>query len=136
MPRSRNSSAIVGVSDHAGWAVLVTVADDGTVCDRRRVELIDADLPNMPIHHDAQALPAAQAIALVERVRTSAVRCAKRTLATLANDVSLAIRGIALRECPTLPPTILEQIANYRARNVADWVMYRRALADAAESVG
>ena len=30
---------IIGVSDHGGWAVLVTVARDGTLLDRRRVEL-------------------------------------------------------------------------------------------------
>jgi hypothetical protein len=29
------------VSDHAGFAVLVTVASDGTIFDRRRIELID-----------------------------------------------------------------------------------------------
>jgi hypothetical protein len=32
---------IIGVSDHGGWAVLVTVAGDGTLLDRRRVELVD-----------------------------------------------------------------------------------------------
>ena len=33
--------AIIGVSDHAGWAVLVTVAGDGTLLDRRRLDLLD-----------------------------------------------------------------------------------------------
>ncbi len=37
--------AIIGVSDHGGWAVLVTVADDGKLLDRRRVVLVDDDLP-------------------------------------------------------------------------------------------
>jgi hypothetical protein len=46
------------------------------------------------------------------------------------------ILGIALRECPQLPPTIAERLRNYRAQNVADWVMYRMALAGAAESRG
>src|SRR5689334_20957231 len=109
MPSSRKSGTVVGASDHAGWAVLVTVANDGVVCDRRRVELIDAGLPNMPIHHDAQSLPVAQAVALVERARASAERCAKLALATLAKEVAAPIRGIALRECPALPPTIPEQ---------------------------
>jgi hypothetical protein len=35
------AGAVIGVSDHAGWAVLVTVAGDGTLLDRRRVELLD-----------------------------------------------------------------------------------------------
>ena len=42
---SRGGGAIIGVSDHGGWAVLVTVAEDGTLLDRRRVELVDKDLP-------------------------------------------------------------------------------------------
>jgi hypothetical protein len=46
------------------------------------------------------------------------------------------IRGVALRECPPLPPTVAERIKDYRAHNVADWVMYRKALAAAAEARG
>lgn len=70
--------AIVGISDHGGWAVLVTVAADGTLLDRQRVELVDAGLPKIPHHSEAQALPVELAVALVERVRASAERHAKR----------------------------------------------------------
>lgn len=136
MRSSRNNGAIVGVSDHAGWAVLMTVARDGTIFDRRRIELVDADLPNMPIHHDAQTLPLTQAVDLVTRVRASAARHAKLSLEAVAKDVSSPIRGVALRKCAPLPPMIADHIRDYRARNVADWVMYRKALADAAESLG
>jgi len=128
--------AIIGVSDHAGWAVLVTVAEDGIVLDSRRVELVDARLPSMPIHHEAQRLPLKQAVDLVERVRLSAEQHAERALDAVPHAVASPIRGIALRECPALPPTIAERIQNYRASNVADWVMYRMALAHAAESRG
>ncbi|HZZ00966.1 MAG TPA: hypothetical protein VFE36_15505 [Candidatus Baltobacteraceae bacterium] len=127
--------AIVGVSDHGGWAVFVTVARDGTFLDRRRVELVDDDLPSIPHHHEAQMLPAHQAEALVERVRASAERHASAALSTLGATVP-RITGIALRSCPPLPPTIAERIKDYRARNVADWVMYRKALASAAEARG
>ena len=136
MRSSRNNGAIVGVSDHAGFAVLVTVASDGTIFDRRRVELIDADLPNMPIHHEAQTLPLTQAVDLVERVRVSAARHATLALEAVAKHVSSPIQGVALRECPPLPPTIADRIRDYRARNVADWVMYRKTLADAAQLRG
>jgi hypothetical protein len=34
-------AAIVGVSDHGGWAVLVAADGDGRLLDRRRVELVD-----------------------------------------------------------------------------------------------
>jgi hypothetical protein len=46
------------------------------------------------------------------------------------------ILGVALRKCPELPPTIAERITDYRAQNNADWVMYRKALASAAEARG
>ena len=48
---------IIGVSDHGGWAVLVTVRGDGTLLDRRRVELVDEDLPKIPHHSEGQRLP-------------------------------------------------------------------------------
>ena len=131
-----SAGAIIGVSDHAGWAVLVTVAEDGIVLDSRRVELVDAHLPSMPIHHEAQTLPPHEAQDLVERVRLSAEQHAQRALDAVASRVASPIRGVALRECPPLPPTIAERIQNYRASNVADWVMYRMALAGAAESRG
>ena len=38
--------------------------------------------------------------------------------------------------CPELPPTTEERIADSRAANVADSVMYREALATAAEARG
>jgi hypothetical protein len=128
--------AIIGVSDHGGWAVLVTVAGDATLLDRRRVELVDDHLPKIPHHSEAQALPIDQAVALVERVQLSAERHAKLCLASVAMTLPGRTLGIALRKCPALPPTIAERIRNYRAQNVADWVMYRKALAAAAEARG
>ena len=127
---------IIGVSDHGGWAVLVTVAGDGTLLDRRRIELVDEDLPKIPHHTEGHALPLDEAVALVERVQVSAERHAKLGLDAVAMTVPGRIRGVALRQCPALPPTIAERIKDYRAQNNADWVMYRRALAAAAESRG
>lgn len=80
-------------------------------------------------------LPLDQAVALVERVRTSAEKHAVRALDAVAADVP-DVRGIALRRCQPLPPTIPERLKDYRARNVADWVMYRNALASAAQARG
>jgi hypothetical protein len=132
-----NNSAIIGISDHGGWAVMVTVTGDGTLLDRRRVELVDAGLPKIPHHSEGQGLPLHEAVALVERVQVSAERHAKLALDAVATAVAGRVRGVALRECPPwLPPTIAERIKNYRAQNVADWVMYRRALASAAEERG
>ncbi len=129
------SGGIIGVSDHGGWAVLVTVARDGTLLDRRRVELVDDALPGLPHHHEGQLLPIDRAVALVGQVRISAKKYAVFALEAVATAVP-QILGIALRSCPQLPATIAERIKDYRARNVADWVMYRKALASAAEARG
>jgi len=129
------SGSIVGVADHGGWAVLVTVGLDGMLLDRRRVHLVDEDLPKLPHHSEGQGLPLHEAVELVERVRVSAERHALLAL----DAVSIAvprILGIALRKCQPLPPTIAERIQDYRSQNVADWVMYRKALASAAEAHG
>jgi len=130
------SRAVIGVSDHGGWAVLVTADADGTVLDRRRVALVDDGLPKIPHHSEGQRLPMEEAVQLVERVRASAERHAKLVLGAVAADLPGHTLGIALRQCPDLPPTIAERITNYRASNVADWVMYRKALATAAEARG
>jgi hypothetical protein len=129
------NGGIIGVSDHGGWAVLVTVASDGTLLDRRRVELVGEGVPKLPHHSEGQGLPLGKAVELVERVRLSAESHAVLAL----NDVAMAvprILGVALRKCPQLPPTIAERIQDYRAQNIADWVMYRKALASAAEARG
>jgi hypothetical protein len=72
---------------------------------------------------------------LIERVRVSAERHAVLALDAVATAVP-RIFGVALRKFPQLPPTIAERIKDYRAQNVADWVMYRKALASAAEARG
>ena len=112
---------------------MVTVARDGTLLDRRRVELVDEGLPKIPHHSEGQRLPLEEAVALVERVRVSAEKHAVLALDAVARAVP-RILGVALRECPQLPTTIAERIKDYRAQNVADWVMYRKALASAAEA--
>jgi len=133
--RRTRSSGIIGVSDHGGWAVLVTVAGDGTLLDRRRVELVHEGLPRIPHHSEGQFLPIHEAVELVERVRLSAEQCATLALEAVAMAVAPGIAGVALRECPAwLPSTTAERIKDYRAQNVADWVMYRKALASAAEA--
>ncbi|HMD32868.1 MAG TPA: hypothetical protein VKG84_13220 [Candidatus Acidoferrales bacterium] len=129
------NGGIIGVSDHGGWAVLVTATRDGTLLDRRRVELVGEGLPKIPHHSEGQGLPLDEAVELVERVRASAEMHAVLALDTVTMAVP-RILGVALRECPQLPPTIAGRIKDYRAQNVADWVMYRKALAAAAEARG
>jgi hypothetical protein len=126
---------VVGVADHAGWAALVAVGPRGELLDRRRVELLEPGLPPMPIHHEAQALPLAEAEALVGRVRASVARCAAKALEAVARAIP-DIGAIALRQCPEVPDTVAGCLRDHRARNLADWVMYRRQLAHAAGAIG
>jgi len=142
-------AAAVGVAEHGNSAVLVTVGSGGELLDRRSVVLTERGLPTHPHHHEgswavgrylntpgARAISLADAVVLVERVRASATRCAREGLEALAAAVSAPIVGIAIRACPALPPTTEERIADNRAQTVADSVMYREALAAAAEARG
>ncbi len=141
--------AIVGVVEHGNSAELVTLTPDGDLLDRRRIDLTEADLPTHPYHHEgswavgryrdsawAREITLPEAIELVERVAASAARGARQSLDALAAAVTAPIACIAIRKCPELPPTIEERIADNRAQAVADTVMYRQALAAAADARG
>ena len=141
-------AAAVGVAEHGNSAVLVTLAPDGAFLDRRRIDLTHG-LPTHPYHHEgswavgrylnsswARTISLPDAVALVERVREAAAQGARESLEALAAAVPVPIAGIAIRVCPKLPATTEERIADTRAANVADSVMYREALATAAEARG
>ena len=141
-------SAAVGVAEHGNSAVLITVGPDGELLDRRRIDLTRG-LPTHPYHHEgswavgrylnspwAQEISLADALALVERVRDSAACGARESLEALAAAVPVRITSIAIRVCPELPSTTEERITDNRAANVADSIMYRAALAAAAETRG
>ena len=146
--RSAQRTAAVGVAEHGNSAVLVTIANGGELLDRRRIDFTEK-LPTHPHHHQgswavgryldspwAKPISLKDAIALVERVREAAERGAREHLEALASAVTIPISVIAIRECPTLPPTIEERIADNRAQTYADSVMYREALAQAASERG
>jgi hypothetical protein len=129
--------------------VLVTVGPDGQLLDRRRIRLTEAGLSTHPHHHEgswavgryrnspwAREISLADAVALVERVQASAARGARDGLEALAATVPMPIAGIAIRACPRLPATAEDRIKDNRAQTVADSVMYREALAAAAEARG
>jgi hypothetical protein len=141
-------AGVVGVAEHGNSAVLITLARGGEFLDRRRVDLTHG-LPTHPYHHEgswavgrylnsswARPISLPDAVALVERVRESAARGARESLEALAAAVPVLISNIGIRVCPKLPPTTEERIADNRAANVADSVMYREALATAAEARG
>jgi hypothetical protein len=148
MKKEGANTAAVGVAEHGNSAVLVTLTPDGDLLDRRRVDLTRG-LPTHPYHHEgswavgryrnspwAREISLADAVALVERVRDSASHGARASLEALAAALPVRIASIAIRVCPKLPSTTEQRIIDNRAANVADSVMYREALAAAAEARG
>lgn len=141
--RSRPSPVVVGVADHGGWAVLVSVdviQGRPTVVDRRRVIVVDEGLPTQPYHHDTLALNAAAAERLVRRVQRSIAACTARAFDELATDLAprYAVSGIAMREptLPGLPATVRAAHASYHVMCRADGMLYHSAICGAAERRG
>jgi hypothetical protein len=141
-------AAVVGIAEHGNSAILITVGPEGDLLDRRRVDLTHG-LPTHPYHHEgswavgryinsswARKISLADAVALVERVHEAAARGASGILEELAAEVPVRISSIAIRVCPKLPPKIEERIADSRLAVLADSVLYREALAGAAEGRG
>ena len=150
MTRQRlKPTATVGVAEHVNAAVLVTIAPGGALLDRRRIELTGRGVPTHPHHHEgswamgrylntpgAKRLSLAEAVALVDRVRAAAERGAREGFEALAAALPMPVARVAIRLCPVLPPTTEARIADNRAQTMADSVMYREALASAAEARG
>jgi hypothetical protein len=141
-------AAAVGVVEHGNSAILITIGSDRQLLDRRRIDLTHG-LPTHPYHHEgswaigryinspwARKISLPDAIALVERVRDAAAHGARESLEALAAAVTQPIARIAIRVCHAIPPTIEERIRDTRAASMADSIMYREALACAAEARG
>ena len=145
--RERGKTAVVGVAEHGNSAVLVTVSSTTQMLDRRTVDLTGPDLPTHPYHHEgswavgryrdsawARDVTLPEAVALVRKVQAAAAEGAVAILRALAADLPVPVGGIAIRSCPELPETIEARIRDNRAQTVADTVMYRQALAEAASA--
>jgi len=148
MSNTTKRTATIGVVEHGNAAFLVTVAQDGKLLDRRRMELTTG-LPTQPYHHEgawavgrylnspwARPISFAEAVTLVKRVQEAAAQGARECLTALSAAIPAQIVGISIRACPRLPATIEERIADNRAQVAADSVMYREALAVAAAARG
>jgi hypothetical protein len=135
----------LGVAHHFGWAVAVTASADHRVMDRRRVELIEPDMPTAPIHHQGgpHALHAPPELlddealdALVADVRASVVRTTSQALDELASSLPEPIVWMSLRGWPSdFPKDIaVKRRVPYESR--ADSVMYCQVLAELANERG
>ena len=135
----------LGIAHHFGWAVAVTASADHEVVDRRRIELIETDLPPAPIHHlggahdlhrSGEPLDDTSLAALVADVRASVVRAAAISLEQLVAALPEPLVSMSLRAWPVgFPEDIaVQRRVPYESR--ADSVMYRQVLAELAEERG
>ncbi|MEQ1500956.1 MAG: hypothetical protein ABMB14_01935 [Myxococcota bacterium] len=148
VPPRNPPQATVGAVERGNAVVLVTLDPAGALLDRRRVALTEG-LSTHPYHHEgawavgrylnapwARPMQLDDAIALVRQVQAAAEHGADEAVAALAGSVAVPIGAIAIRAWPSLPPTIEARIRDARAQTMADSVMYRQALAGAAEARG
>jgi hypothetical protein len=128
----------VGIEDHYAWANLVSVTisgDEEIVLDKRRVELLDSQLPASPYHHETLNMSLAAAEKLVREVQSSANQRAQLALSSLIGELAPAkCRRIAIRvpPLPKLPATVAEVHASTWITNRADGMIYHQALTQAA----
>ena len=124
----------LGIADHLGWAVAVTVSADHEVVDRRRIELIEPALTAAPIHYESQRLDVAATEALVAKVRASVVRATSAALDEIATALPEPVVSISLRTWPLdFPDDIaIQRRVPFEAR--ADAIMYRQVLAELAHA--
>lgn len=134
--------AVLGVADHGGWAVCVTVAARHgvpVVVDRRRIETIEPGVPSQPYHHDTVRMPRPKAEQLVARVRDSVLRTTLARLTELRDELQPRhpIVAMALRVPPLndVPVTVAEAHSSYHVMCRADGMMYHDAFATAARQL-
>ena len=132
---------VVGVADHGGWAILVSVAAKNgppVVIDRRRVTTIDEGVPSQPYHHDTLTMSDDEAEALLAKVKRSVAACTSRAFDELSRDLGSPyhVEAIAIRVPPLerLPATAKEAHASYYVQCRADGMLYHAALCEAAEA--
>ncbi len=132
--------AAIGVSDHNGWAELVTIGvevGEPTIVDRRHVELITDSLPAQPYHLDTLELPASEAEALIQQVRqhvnARAREAVSELLASLDPDM-WRVDIFTIREAPmdALPDSIETIRKSQSMLYAADGMIYHDALVAAA----
>ena len=132
--------AAVGFSTHSGWAVAINCGFDDAghlrVTDRRRVELVDDNLPRQAYHAAAGlAVPAADAV--VNRVDASILARARSALEEiLASSDDLTVVRVAVVGEPRDIPDVATVLASHALMHACEGEQYRRGIVDAARGIG
>lgn len=145
MSPDSDSGLRLGIAHHLGWAVVVTASARHEVVDRRRIELVDSDLPAAPIHHEGgphelhrSGAPVGDdaLAALVDKVRASVSKASDLALDALSTALSEPIISMSLRAWPLDFPQDVETQRRSPYESQADSIMYRQELADAGRGRG
>lgn len=134
-----SAAAVIGASVHYARAELVTLATEGAapvLLDRRRVALIDDDLPCAPYHHEALELEFEVASDLVGRVRRSVAGHASAAVSTLLATHRAEALILPASPYDRLPDSLEEVLSSRPLTLAADGMLYREALAEAAAELG
>lgn len=126
----------LGLADHLGWAVAVTVNSGHDVVDRRRIELVDPGLSAAPIHYDRGRSSLDDLRALVVEVRASVVRMATTGFDEIETGLPEPVSAVSLRQIPAGFPQDLDELRRSPWEARADAVMYRQVLAEVAANRG
>ena len=135
---------ILGLKAHSGWAALVALGfrgDRTEVVERRRLELIEpgAEWAKAP-YHAAEELKPEEGRRLVERGIAAAHRQSARALGDVVKE--LRVRGLGPVACAVLMGSpmpawsVAEILAVHFRMHKAEGVLFREALARAAEAAG
>ena len=133
------AEAVMGASDHYARAELVTLAVEGAtpvLLDRRRVELIDEDLPIAPYHHEALELEIGAATDLVNRVRQSVAEHASAAISSMLATYRAQVLILPTSPYDGLPDSLEEVLRSRPLTYAADGMLYRESLAEAAAELG
>lgn len=135
MAESSTARFVVGVADHSGWAILVTIGG-GSVLDRRRVQIVDDALPRQR-YHAAIGLAPRAAERLVARVEAAARAGARVALDAVTRELApraLGVVAVAEPRAPLRP--VSETLTNHAWIHAAEGELYREAWADVARDLG
>ena len=132
-------ATVTGISDHIGWAELVTlsVRDRAPVIlDRRRVELIEPGLPSAPYHHEGLELPLEEAEPIIRKSRASVVEHCRRVMDALKS--TWGVDAIVIQKSPykELPESVSRVLASRPLTYAADGMLYREELVSQASAIG
>jgi hypothetical protein len=125
----------LGIADHFGWAVAVTVSGHEVV-DRRRIELVEPGVSPAPFHYESTRLSVAATASLVAEVRASVARAASAAFDEIAAELPGPVRSIAIRGWPPDFPADIEVLRRSPWEARADGVMYRQELGRLAQARG